>query len=502
MTVSTTSVEEQFDGDGSTSTFPFSFQVLTKDEITVFATNTTSSTLNGVSPFSTLELTRGTDYTVTLTDPGGTVTTNGNIATGLRLTVKRESKITQDIDYVENDPFPAATHEEGLDRAVMRDQERKQAIQRTLRIGSGDDQNVDMTLPLKSQRKNSALAFDNDGQPTTFSGFVDSDQVPVTSFMETLLDDTTATEARTTLGVSGQADRFATTTGTSSAYTASPNSPTQLATGETVFLEAHVLSAPGATLNVNGTGAKKIFQENLGQVQSSQFRGYKAFVFDASLDSGAGGWVMLASNPNYFNGQPASFYTNIPARLGFTPANKAGETFTGTVRVPHQTQFQSKDSAGNNRQVAGIGGNNWLNLADVNLAAVNLVAKDNSSALVNGNKIWNEANDGAGSGLNADKVDGLDASQIGSIASFVQGFPGHIEFNNGIKIVWVKSIVNSNSSKDLNTTIGINTILALVSTANSPLDVSTTAVKNNNSSITLVNHSGLNITISAIAITT
>jgi len=33
------------------------------------------------------------------------------------------------------------------------------------------------------------------------------------------------------------------------------------------------------------------------------------------------------------NGQPASYYTNIPARLGYTPVNKAGDTMTGPLKV-------------------------------------------------------------------------------------------------------------------------------------------------------------------------
>lgn len=40
-----------------------------------------------------------------------------------------------------------------------------------------------------------------------------------------------------------------------------------------------------------------------------------------------------ANNATNFNGQDASYYTNIAARLGYTPANKAGDTFTGNVSI-------------------------------------------------------------------------------------------------------------------------------------------------------------------------
>lgn len=46
-------------------------------------------------------------------------------------------------------------------------------------------------------------------------------------------------------------------------------------------------------------------------------------------------WVDLAAtyaiNVSSFNGQAASYYTNIAARLGYTPVNKAGDTMTGAL---------------------------------------------------------------------------------------------------------------------------------------------------------------------------
>lgn len=48
-------------------------------------------------------------------------------------------------------------------------------------------------------------------------------------------------------------------------------------------------------------------------------------------------WVDLAStfaiNVSSFNGQAASYYTNITARLGYTPVNKAGDTMTGPLTL-------------------------------------------------------------------------------------------------------------------------------------------------------------------------
>jgi hypothetical protein len=40
-----------------------------------------------------------------------------------------------------------------------------------------------------------------------------------------------------------------------------------------------------------------------------------------------------ATNSTQLNGQAASYYTNIPARLGYTPVNKAGDTISGNLTV-------------------------------------------------------------------------------------------------------------------------------------------------------------------------
>lgn len=42
-------------------------------------------------------------------------------------------------------------------------------------------------------------------------------------------------------------------------------------------------------------------------------------------------WPLTSNNSSNFNGQAASYYTDIPARLGYTPVNRAGDTaMTGT----------------------------------------------------------------------------------------------------------------------------------------------------------------------------
>jgi hypothetical protein len=46
----------------------------------------------------------------------------------------RDTTQVQAIDYIANDPFPAETHEEGLDRSVILAQELQEEVDRSIKI--------------------------------------------------------------------------------------------------------------------------------------------------------------------------------------------------------------------------------------------------------------------------------------------------------------------------------------------------------------------------------
>ena len=59
----------------------------------------------------------------------------GNIPTNTETVVLRRAvPQTQAIDYIANDPFPAESHEEGLDRATMTLQQVQEELDRSIKI--------------------------------------------------------------------------------------------------------------------------------------------------------------------------------------------------------------------------------------------------------------------------------------------------------------------------------------------------------------------------------
>jgi hypothetical protein len=123
MTVSSqTSRIEQL-GDGTTTAFAVNFYFLENSDLKVF--------VNGVLQTIT------TNYTVTgAGNPaGGTVTFVSAPANGVEVVIFRDPALTQGLDYIDNDPFPAESHERGLDKLTMIAQRVKDLVSRALRLG-------------------------------------------------------------------------------------------------------------------------------------------------------------------------------------------------------------------------------------------------------------------------------------------------------------------------------------------------------------------------------
>lgn len=98
-------------------------------------------------------------------DTGGTVTLAATVA-GAVLKIRRVTPRVQQTDYLTGDSFPAETHEQGLDRAIMIAQEqdlaRTELAARALLVPVGETVSV---LPAAAARINKVLGFDATGSP-------------------------------------------------------------------------------------------------------------------------------------------------------------------------------------------------------------------------------------------------------------------------------------------------------------------------------------------------
>ena len=159
MTVSSTTVKNSYSGNGSTTEFAYTFKIFADTDLQVIIRSAA-----GTETIKTLT----THYTVAGAGDasGGSITfTSGNTpASGETVVIIREVPQTQAIDYIANDPFPAESHEEGLDRATMTTQQVQEELNRSIKLSRTNTMTSTEFTVGATDRANKILAFDSAGE--------------------------------------------------------------------------------------------------------------------------------------------------------------------------------------------------------------------------------------------------------------------------------------------------------------------------------------------------
>ena len=170
MTISSTVVRQLTAGDGSTTNFTYPFKIFADSDLSVIIRSST-----GTETTKTIT----THYTVAGAGDasGGSITfTSGNTPTATETVVMiREVPQTQAIDYIANDPFPAESHEEGLDRATMTIQQMQEELNRSFKVSATNSITTPEFTDDAATRASKALGFDSTGNVlTTVADFLPS----------------------------------------------------------------------------------------------------------------------------------------------------------------------------------------------------------------------------------------------------------------------------------------------------------------------------------------
>jgi hypothetical protein len=158
MTVSTTIIKNSHNGNGSTTTFAYQFKILQDSDLQVIIRSS-----NGTETTKSLS----THYTVTGAggNSGTVVFTSGNIpVNGETVVIRRNVPQTQVIDYIANDPFPAETHEEGLDRGTLVAQQISEEADRSIKLSRTNTMASTEFTVGATDRANKILSFDSSGE--------------------------------------------------------------------------------------------------------------------------------------------------------------------------------------------------------------------------------------------------------------------------------------------------------------------------------------------------
>ena len=161
MTISTLIRTNQYNGNNSTTAFAYVFNIQADSEIEVYLGTPVGA------PTTWTKKTLTTHYTVSNAGVagGGNVTFGSAPPTGVgNVFIRRVTPKTQATDYVENDPFPANSQENALDKLTQIQQDMQEEIDRCFKLGSivpdaGDTE----ASSVVADRKNKLFAFDSSG---------------------------------------------------------------------------------------------------------------------------------------------------------------------------------------------------------------------------------------------------------------------------------------------------------------------------------------------------
>lgn len=185
-----------------TATYSYGFKIFSADDLDVI--------VRKISDGTETTLTKTTHYTVTGVgnSTGGNVVlvagsfswldSNNYLSTSYKITIRRKMDITQSTSIKNAGAYYPSLHENAFDKLTMISLQHQDELDRTMKVPWGDTV-VDLTLPKVSDRASKFLAFNASGVPIASDGVT---EVPVSTFMATVLDDLTAVAARTTLGFS------------------------------------------------------------------------------------------------------------------------------------------------------------------------------------------------------------------------------------------------------------------------------------------------------------
>jgi len=153
MTVSSTTLKNSYTASSSQTTFAYGFKIFANADLKVYVNGTLKSLT--------------THYTVTNAgvESGGNVVFGTGLTSGDKVVIQRDLTLTQATDYVENDPFPADSHETALDRLTFIVQQLNDGVEsRSFKFAKTvtDAGTIEINLD-SSDRSNKILAFNSSG---------------------------------------------------------------------------------------------------------------------------------------------------------------------------------------------------------------------------------------------------------------------------------------------------------------------------------------------------
>ena len=156
MTVSSTTTKNSYSANGSLTAFTYTFPINSTAELKVI-----ERASSGTETVKTLD----SHYSISDNGAaGGTVTFGSAPANGVTVVLLRDTSLTQETDYIANDPFPAETHESALDKLTLQQQELQEELDRSIKLSRTNTMTSTEFTVDSTARANKMLGFDSSGE--------------------------------------------------------------------------------------------------------------------------------------------------------------------------------------------------------------------------------------------------------------------------------------------------------------------------------------------------
>ena len=201
MTVSNTTLRNQYQGNGVQTEFQLTIAALTEANQSGGSFTTIEVIITDANGVETVK-TEDVDYTVALNaDRTGTVTFTTAPASTETITFLSKIPQTQTTDYINigTGKFPADSHEGTVDKLTLISQELQEKIDRSILLPSSSTL-TNVNIPVSVANANKAIVVNSTGDNLDAQSLIDINLFPVTSFAEGLLQDNNAAESRQTTG--------------------------------------------------------------------------------------------------------------------------------------------------------------------------------------------------------------------------------------------------------------------------------------------------------------
>jgi hypothetical protein len=205
MTITSNILRRDYTANGVNTTFAFDFPIFYETNSTPkFSLEVIITDLAGAET-TKIET---TDYTITYntTDYVNGVINQGNVVLNTAPTLNHKVSILRKLNFTQNtdittsgsDALPGTALEGSLDKLTLINLEIKENLNRVVRLPKSSSL-TNIEFPIGSSQANQLIAINNDGTNLTTKDLADVGLAPVSTYIKTLLDDTTASQARTTL---------------------------------------------------------------------------------------------------------------------------------------------------------------------------------------------------------------------------------------------------------------------------------------------------------------